>query len=164
MAGSSHHIHQSSIRTSGQAMTDVFLLMSSVVFRWKKSVCCLECFLPRLLFLLWKCDFFPPPAACKNTSSLHGLRIGGAPLLVTKEMYFYVKTVPNAGCLLHIPSLLSGIFALRAGETFVTLSFSDCHQSPHTALADLACSAACPFDTPVPCHDDSSAFCPLWAL
>lgn len=114
-------------------------------------------------FSLSNFDLFPLKT-CKNTSTLRDRRMEGTPLWATKEMYFHVKALPDAGCLLHVPFLFSGIFAWRAGETFVACSCSDCRQNPHITLADLACSASCPFDTPIPCHDDSYAFCPLWAF
>lgn len=81
--------------------------------RWAVSSCRADCFLidsfwPRLPYLLKTTSLFTLTTH-KNISTLQGLRMDGAPLWVTKEMYFYAKTIPNAGCLLHSPSLFSGI-------------------------------------------------------
>lgn len=114
---------------------------------------------PHLFHAEWKSKLFS--AGCEDREDI---------LLVTKRISLCIlhkkeQTLPNAVCLLHIPLLVPRvIFAWRAGETFVAPTCSDCRQKSSYTLADLACGAACLSDTPVPCYDDSSAFCPLWAF
>lgn len=121
-------------------------------------------------------ETFPhPPPICimpngKANSSLQGVRTERTFSLWQNGSLcvFYIKK--NKPYLMQFACCTSPswfprvIFAWRAGETFVAPTCSDCRQKSSYTLADLACGAACLSDTPVPCYDDSSAFCPLWAF